>query len=591
MWNTIMKHLPLKNRVIVFTLISLFTLPILSQSVFAQTLKEVPRERTAVFDIDAGRVPNWTFWNPCVPGWRGDQGFHQCMIESLFYLNYSTGKLLPWLSTGYEFNKDFTEVTINIRKGVKWNDGVAFTARDVAFTCNMLLEYAPKLNWSADLKAWVKEVRALDDYRVHFILKEPNPRLVLDFFGLKLTSCLYIVPEHIWKDVDPVTFQNYDLKKGWPVFTGPYRLVSASETQFIYDRRDDWWAAETGFHKLPKPERLIWVWPGAEEIRAEYMIRNKIDSLMDITKGTFEVLKTKNPNVISWHEELPYAWVDPCPRYIGLNNQIPPWNDPDMHRAVSYAINRDELIRVAYEGTSVPARFIFPAYPALEAYLNKNKDLFEKYPVEYNPDKTIEIFKGKGFTRGDDGIWRMPDGKRLELTIVTPAPWIEIKKIPMVIIEQLREVGIDAVLKILEVSPWSDAIWTGQADSWVLWSCNSVVDPWRALDAYHSRWVMSLGERQFNNDARWVNKKYDAIVDKMGKLPPGDPGIEPLFRQALEIWLKNLPIIPVSQAKKLIPFNTTYWVGWPTAKDAYTHPPTWWANTLHIILNLEPASK
>jgi len=592
MWSTIIKHLSLKSKITVFTLISLFTLPILVQSAFAQSLKEVPRERTVIFDIDGGRVPNWKFWNPLAVGWRGDNGFHQCVIESLFYFDPMTGKTEPWLATGYEFNKDFTEVTIKIRKGVKWSDGVPFTARDVVFTCNTLLKYAPKLNYSADLKARVKQVRALDDYRVHFILKKPDPRFVLQIFTVKIWGALYIVPEHIWKDVDPLTFQNYDLEKGWPVFTGPYRLVSASETQFIYDRRDDWWAAEIGFHKLPEPERLIWIWPGAEEIRAEYMARNKIDSLMDITRGTFEVLKTKNPNVIAWFEEPPYAWYPAgCPRYIGLNNQIPPWNDPDIRRAVSYAINRDEVIRVAYEGTSVPARFIFPAYPALEAYLNKNKDLFEKYPVEYNPDKAIEIFKQKGFTRGDDGIWRMPDGKRLELTIVTPAPWIEIKKIPMVIIEQLRRVGIDAVMKILEVSPWSDAIWTGQADSWVLWCCGSVADPWESLDHYHSRWVRPLGERQFNNAARWVNKEYDAIVDKIGALPPGDPRIEPLFRQALEIWLKNLPVIPVSMSRKLIPFNTTYWVGWPTAKNVY-YPPTWCANGGHfVILNLKPTSK
>ena len=55
----------------------------------------------------------------------------------------------------------------------------------------------------------------------------------------------------------------------------------------------------------------------------------------------------------------------------------------------------------------------------------------------------------------------------------------------------------------------------------------------------------------------------------------GDPRVEELFVEAMGIWFDELPVIPITQAKKIIPFNTTYWTGWPTA-DAYIHPPTWW---------------
>ena len=79
---------------------------------------------------------------------------------------------------------------------------------------------------------------------------------------------LLIAPKHIWEKVDPMTFANFDLEKGLPLGTGPYRLVRSSETETVLDRRDDWWGAKTGFHALPEPERLIWIAVGGEDIRA-----------------------------------------------------------------------------------------------------------------------------------------------------------------------------------------------------------------------------------------------------------------------------------------------------------------------------------
>ena len=76
----------------------------------------------------------------------------------------------------------------------------------------------------------------------------------------------------------------------------------------------------------------------------------------------------------------------------------------------------------------------------------------------------------------------------------------------------------------------------------------------------------------------------------MDTLPLGDPQLDELYLQAMEIYLAELPVIPITQAKKIIPFNTTYWTGWPTAENNYIHPPTWWqGNTEQILLQLQPA--
>jgi hypothetical protein len=104
---------------------------------------------------------------------------------------------------------------------------------------------------------------------------------------------------------------------------------------------------------------------------------------------------------------------------------------------------------------------------------------------------------------------------------------------------------------------------------------------------------MPVGEHAFKNQWRWSGQaadQYGAIVDEIGTLPPGDPRIDGLFVQATEIYLDELPVVPIAQARKLVPFDTTYWVNWPTVLNNYLHPPTWWQSTHKIIHNLVPAS-
>jgi len=63
------------------------------------------------------------------------------VYETLYFANVNDGKYTPWLATGYTWNSDNTVLTLNIRQGVKWNDGQAFSADDVAFTYNLLKQY------------------------------------------------------------------------------------------------------------------------------------------------------------------------------------------------------------------------------------------------------------------------------------------------------------------------------------------------------------------------------------------------------------------------------------------------------------------
>ncbi|MBZ0286452.1 MAG: ABC transporter substrate-binding protein, partial [Anaerolineae bacterium] len=488
---------------------------------------EVAREDTVIFEIDGGRVVDPELWNPFVPGNRRDQGFHQAMLEPLFILNYETGEFVPWLGESMTANETLDVWTLKIRDGVKWSDGEAYNADDVVFTINMLL--VPDnagLSDAASMQNWVESVEKVDDLTVQFNLKNPNPRFQLDYFSVRIWGGVNIVPEHIWKDQDPLTFKFYDPEQGWPVTTGPYTLTSVSETEFIYDLNPEYWGAEVEGIGMPAPQRLIWVEPGPEEASAALMADGGLDSIMDITLGTFLAMQEQNPDVQAWLPDLPYATLDPCARNFEFNTSHAPWNDVAMRQAVNRAIDREQIVAIAYEGTSIPSRTFFPAYAPLNRYVDMLD--FEAHPVwNYNPDEAKAMIEELGYTMGDDGYYAK-DGTQLTMDITTHEAFIEKQRIAAVLVEQFQAVGINASTRNEAGNVWGDNFAFGTFDTRMAWSnCGSVNEPWNSMDGMNKKWILPEGERASFNGWRWSNDRYSELVDQIGTMPLGSPEIDP----------------------------------------------------------------
>jgi peptide/nickel transport system substrate-binding protein len=551
---------------------------------------EVPRSETVIFENIDGRVPVPDNFNPYISGQYLDWGFWQANQESLFYENLETGKLDPWQAESYTFNADNTEVTIKIRNGVKWSDGQPFTADDVVFTINMLKAHT-ELQYSAEMTQWVKDVVAKDPQTVVFTLTGPNPRFINDYFSVRIWDTLLIAPKHIWEGQDPLTFKNFDLAKGWPVGTGPYKLVRSTESETDFDLQNNWWAAESGFHAMPIPKRAIWVGVAQEEVRAAKAANNELDAMWLFGRSTFETTVKKNPNIVGWTKDLPYAYLDACPRFLAVNNEFKPFNDPEIRWAVNYAINRDQIIQVAWEGMTDPAATLFPTYSALGAFLDRNKPLFDKYPVLTNdPAKTDEIMTKKGYKKDGEGLWVGADGKRITFTIITRSGETDKVKMGPVIVDQLRAAGFDVDFQPLESAIFFDQESKGTSAAYLSDICASVTDPYQVFARFHSRNYVPIGESMPTNPAvRYKNPDLDKLVDQMAGMSQNDPQYNALADKALEMIVRDMPIIPLVQARLLTPFNNTYWTNWPTADNNYIHPGHWWVTGGQILINLKPA--
>ena len=131
--------------------------------------------------------------------------------------------------------------------------------------------------------------------------------------------------------------------------------------QKFMDRRDDWWAVKTGFAKLPEVERVLAL-PMVDDTKAAQLsINNSLDACLDIRPNVMKTILEQNPNVIAHSmRKPPYGYMDWWPNNIGFNDLEPPYNNPDIRWAVSYAIDRAEAINVAYDGAGTPNKLFLP---------------------------------------------------------------------------------------------------------------------------------------------------------------------------------------------------------------------------------------
>lgn len=124
------------------------------------------------------------------------------------------------------------------------------------------------------------------------------------------------------------------------------------------------------------------------------------------------------------------------------------------------------------------------------------------------------------------------------------------------IVAQLRKGGFDVTFK----SPTNRGtlVATGEVDAFLDIPGGSVRDPYTTLSFDTTKLSAPTGQPAVQ-PYRWKNEQYDALLDELAKLPGSDPKFMQIYHQAMEIWIPNLPQIPLIQRYMFLPVNTTYW--------------------------------
>jgi peptide/nickel transport system substrate-binding protein len=560
-------------------------------AVFAQaTPPDVPRNRTMISAGLGGEMPGGYTdidnFNPFSPG-LSRSGFYQAATEPLFYYNMLGDDFTPWLAEGYAYTPDNTGLTINLRQGPAWSDGTPFTSKDVAFTLTTMKNNPDLLN-AAEISRVVSSVATPDDKTVNITFTEPSPRFHWNFLTFRADIGISILPEHVWNGQDPHTFTNYDPSKGWPLGTGAYKLVSTDVQQKSWDVRPDWWAATSGFRPLPQVQRLTFL-PGMNEITmAQMLIANQIDIAFSLTPGNLRLVQSQNQNIITHSSTPPYGYMDWWPISLAFNTTVKPFDDPEIRWAISYALDRDEIVNFAFQGFSQAAPLPYPPYPGLQKYFDGISDLTTQYPTnKFDTSQTDAIMGRKGYTKNGDGMWVDASGQKISFQIVTFPQHPSTTPQAPIVSQQLKKAGFDA--SFLLPADFYTRITSGDAVAYLWGHGGSMNDPFDTLDIYNIRYVKPAGQAIFNgNIYRWSNQEYSDIVDKMRLLPLNDPQVMDLWHQAMAIWLPNLPDVQLIQTVIAVPMNTTYWTNWPQGDHPVIHEGFWHRTADLMFETLKP---
>ncbi len=531
--------------------------------------------------------------NPwAVPGYTHQEG-NNLMFEPLEYYAIYADKYIPWLATSVEYtSKDFTSLEIKLNPMAKWSDGTPVTSKDVVYTFEGQLQNE-KLPYHTEFQEYVDTVTAKDDTTVEVKFKIPAPRFKFEVLTLKFDTGIPIVQaawESKQKDVNAAA-GGADIPH-----SGPYDLVAWNANQKIYNLREDWWAIKAGLRPDPAVKRVIIVNIGGQvgqnmDTVAQRLVNNEMDSSLDMRAQVIGNILAQNPKVQSWTgNNPPYGYHDWWPNSLWMNDQLAPYSDVRVRKAISLAINRDQIDQVLYDGAKVSTIYPFPLYPGLQKFADSPAVKAEeaKYtPGEFNLDKSAALMTAAGFKKNGEGLWEK-DGKTVNATIDAFASIHS--DIAPVLVEMLRDGGFDATVNF-----GTDAqqnMNDGVAGLYLTGHGASLKDPDAALELFDGKYSAAIGTTAGNNRfSRYKNPEFDAILDQMAPLDSDDPQFQALAAQALGIYWRDVIDVPIIQWLHRIPYNTTYWTNWPSEKNlADGTNGAFWAHTgMLVITGLKPS--
>lgn len=490
------------------------------------------------------------------------------IFEPLFWYNAAADEdPVPLLGSDFSWNEDGTQLTITTREGVTWSDGEPFTAKDVAFTFNLVSE-TPELN-TTGLAATAE---ATDDTTVVLTFAEPSFMEEPNVLGNRA-----IVPEHIWKDVaDPITDINSN-----PVGTGPFKVKDFTAQSYLLEKNGSYW--EEG---KPEIEEVRYISLDSADAATGALLDDQVDWMSSFLPGLETILKD-NENLSYVNTPAMTTAIFTCSNAeFGCAG---PQTDPAVRQAIYLGIDRDQLNQLAgggFAGTASPA-MILPDRDAKWIADDANKET----PKNASVAEAEEILDAAGWAKGSDGI-RAKDGERLSLTIQTVSGWSDYISLNDAMTQQLAEIGIELKPTQLTYNEWNSNQTLGQFQL----SLDSIgLQPSNNPYFTYAQWYTTdnttpVGESAIaGNSARYSNEVVDKAV-AAARVTNDEAAQMEQYGIIQEQIANDLPYIPIYLNSMLTEFNTNRATGWPSEDNKYALPASWkaWDNGI-VLKTITPA--
>ncbi len=504
-------------------------------------------------------------FNPYSPTLIGGGG---TIFEPLFYINVAKQMdPVPRLGTAFQWNKDGTELKITTRSGVKWTDGQKFTAADVAFTFNMV-----KKNKTINSTGYTGTAKALDG--THVVVDFDKPAYM---DGAQILSKFFIVPEHVWKNYsDPAT----NTAKN-PVGTGPYTLGSFKPQAFTLSANPHYWGG------APAVKNIRYLSLSGNQAGSDALKAGQVDFMTGPVPGIDNVPKNY-PGYHSITIPMNQTSLFTCSNAdLGCKG---PQTDPAVRKAIYYALDRDQLNKLAFENTSSPVSPGGVLVKRDKTYVS-DKLTDKTAPMSPQIDKATSILEDAGYTKDSKGLYAK-DGKELSLTVKVVSGWTDYITAVNTMAQQVKKAGIKFTMQQLSWNEWADA--RGQGDFQLLIDSltqGPAPDPYYALDFFFdSKNTAEVGKTANPNFARFKDPQVDTALATLKTINENDTAARQAQLDIIETHIEqSLPYIPVLTGGTTSEFNTAKFTGWPSESNLYAYPAIWSRpDDSQVFLHLKP---
>lgn len=468
------------------------------------------------------------------------------IYEPTIIFNRATGQFVPWLAEEWHWEDENKRLVLKIRQGVKWADGRNLTPADVVFTFELMKKHEA-LDQSLVWKH-LKGIKAVGQ-EVHFQFPYPFTTPVLFMIGRQP-----IVPEHIWRTVkDPIRFANAE-----PIGSGPFNRVLSFKSQMyeIGANPNYWQPNKPGLKKFRLPAI------GGNEAQALALIGGEIDWAAAFIPAIDRIFVGKDPENHGYHFPSLEGTV-----MLYANTTKPPFDQVDVRKALSYAIDRDTIVRIAMQGYTRPADAT--ALSDVYAKYHDPKVLEEEGDwTKFDPKKAAALLDAAGLKIGKKGFRTMPDGSPLELDLNCVVGWSDWIIAAEIIVKNLRKVGLDANLRTYAFGAWFNKLEMGSFQLSMSWS-DGAATPWSFYQRQMSKdTYIPLGKRADSNWQRFKSEKADTLLAAFA----ATTNEKEQMRLASELqreFVRQAPAIPLFPGPTWGEYNQKHIVGFPTKDNSY----------------------
>jgi len=463
---------------------------------------------------------------------------------------------VPDLAESWEVSPDGLTWTFHFTHNAKWHDGVPFTSEDFKFTLDYCTDY-PDLNPDLQQSMVISYMSTIvstetpDPYTAIVHMSEP-----LADFG---QPWFWILPKHIWENVPKEeAATSYENKP--PIGTGPFKYVDSKINEYVkLDANKDY------FLGAPKVDHLIFKYLADPDTMVQALIAGEVDAIIP-PSGSVDKLKTENNIKVE-------IWPSRAVSELGFNT----WTDPSsqgnpalldyrFRQALAHAVNKDEIISLAYHGIAQPAESVLP--PSMVAY---HWEPSAEELLDFNIAKANQMLDDLGYTTWDTThTFRIDPTTEQQFTLnchVTNDA-SELISAGNLMVNWFKEIGIDLKLHVVDSAQMIDANLSGQMDLY-LWGWGFDCDPDFALSVFTTDQIGAWSDCFFSDET------YDSLY--LEQHISADPQARHDTIVEMQKYLyEQAPYVMLAYSSNIVAHRTDTFTGWGDVSQNPGWDVYWW---------------